>query len=97
MLTGTGHAVERRMCVNVLALRRGAPRRTCSVRTRRAMSAGPHAQVSLLFTRRPRRRKPPGSKRVLADVRRYLIRIEHTSVRHSPRCAHRDASSLLLR
>jgi hypothetical protein len=44
--------VVRCMSANVLALRRGAPRRTRSVRTRRDMSAGPHAQDGLPFTRR---------------------------------------------
>src|SRR5690606_21169366 len=37
-----------------------------------AMSAGPPAEAKLPFTRRPRRRKPPGSKRVLYAVGRRL-------------------------
>ena len=53
---------------NVLTLRRGAPRRTRSVRTRRAMSAGPPVKAGPSFTRRPRRRKAPGSKCLLADA-----------------------------
>ena len=67
--TQPANASEVRRCFT----RQGAPRRTRSMRTRRTMSAGPHAQVSLLFTRRPRRRKPPGSKRVLAEVRRTTL------------------------
>ena len=48
--------------------RQGVPRRTRSVRTRRDMSAGRPAQAGPSFTRRPRRRKPPGSKCLLSAV-----------------------------